>query len=305
MKINLPVNDVESILPEGEFIYSRTDLKGVIVEANEAFARISGFTPEEMVGKAHNLVRHPDMPPEAFDDLWRDIKLGRPWRGIVKNRRKDGGFYWVVANVSPVREDGQVVGYQSVRSRPSREDIAAAEAAYRRVRAGDKSIRIEHGRVVRNRSALVSALGSLRAQMLLAGLAGLLPALLLLGQAGGLAVPAAAGAAVAAACGLYALFFLAVCGPRLMRDLEATSGWLERILRNGDLSERFSPARADVVGAVARKADKFVSSVQAMLQGAARSAAPRRTSMRAWATSKNRRMRRTRPPPRPPRRSRR
>ncbi len=267
MKINLPVNDVESILPEGEFIYSRTDLKGVIVEANEAFARISGFTPEEMVGKAHNLVRHPDMPPEAFDDLWRDIKLGRPWRGIVKNRRKDGGFYWVVANVSPVREDGQVVGYQSVRSRPGREDIAAAEAAYRRVRAGDKSIRIEHGRVVRNRSALVSALGSLRAQMLLAGLAGLLPALLLLGQSAGLAVPAAAGAAVAAACGLYALFFLAVCGPRLMRDLEATSGWLERILRNGDLSERFSPARADVVGAVARKADKFVSSVQAMLQG--------------------------------------
>jgi|GEM_PF-5662489 PAS domain S-box len=124
MKINLPVNDVETILPEGEFIYSRTDLKGVIVEANEAFARISGFTPEEMVGQSHNLVRHPDIPPEAFADLWRDIKEGRPWRGIVKNRRKDGGFYWVVANVSPVREDGRIVGYQSVRGRPTREEIA-------------------------------------------------------------------------------------------------------------------------------------------------------------------------------------
>ncbi|HMM54178.1 MAG TPA: PAS domain-containing methyl-accepting chemotaxis protein [Candidatus Desulfobacillus sp.] len=267
MRINLPVNDVESILPDGEFIYSRTNLKGVMVEVNQAFADISGFAPEEMIGKAHNLVRHPDMPPEAFEDLWRDCKEGRPWRGVVKNRRKDGGFYWVIASVSPVRENGQIVGYQSVRSRPSREDIAAAEAAYSRVRAGDKSIRIEHGRVVRNRSALVSALGSLRAQMLLAGLAGLLPALLLLGEAAGLGVPTAAGVAVAAACGLYALFFLAGYAPRLIRDLEAASGWLERLLRSGDLNERFCPARADVVGAIGRKADKFVSSVQAMLQG--------------------------------------
>ncbi|MBE7421464.1 MAG: methyl-accepting chemotaxis protein [Zoogloeaceae bacterium] len=267
MKINLPVNDVESILPDNEFIYSRTDPKGVIVEANEAFARISGFTPEEMVGQSHNLVRHPDMPPEAFADLWRDVKEGRPWRGIVKNRRKDGGFYWVVANVSPVREDGRIVGYQSVRGRPGREEIAAAEAAYRRLRAGDKSIRVEHGRVVRNSAPWREALTSLRAQLVLAGLAGLLPALLLLGQAAGFAVPAAAGAAVAAACGLYALFFLAGYAPRLMRDLEAVSGWLENVLRSGDLCARFSPARRDIVGAIGRKADKFVSSVQAMLQG--------------------------------------
>ena len=175
MKINLPVNDVETILPENEFIYSRTDLKGVIVEANEAFASISGFTPEEMVGQSHNLVRHPDMPPEAFADLWQDIKLGRPWRGIVKNRRKDGGFYWVVANVSPVRENGQIVGYQSVRGRPGREEIAAAAAAYRRIRAGDKSIRVEHGLAVGNRSSLAGALTSLRTQLVLAGLAGQFP----------------------------------------------------------------------------------------------------------------------------------
>ncbi|PWB39872.1 MAG: chemotaxis protein [Rhodocyclales bacterium] len=267
MKINLPVNDVETILPEGEFIYSRTDLKGVIVEANEAFARISGFTPEEMVGQSHNLVRHPDIPPEAFADLWQDIKAGRPWRGIVKNRRKDGGFYWVVANVSPVREDGRIVGYQSVRGRPSREEIAGAEAAYRRIRAGDKSIRVEHGRVVGNRSAATVVLTSLRTQLVLAGLAGLLPALLLLGQSAGLAVPAAVGAAVAVVCGLYALFFLVGPGPRLMRDLEAVSGWLEQTLRAGDLCVRFSPARRDLVGEIGRKADRFVSSVQAMLQG--------------------------------------
>ena len=92
MKINLPVTNVETLLPEGEFIYSSTDLKGVIVEANEAFAEVSNYTREEMIGQSHNLVRHPDMPPEAFADLWEDLKAGRPWRGIVKNRRKDGAF---------------------------------------------------------------------------------------------------------------------------------------------------------------------------------------------------------------------
>lgn len=144
MKINLPVTNVESILPDNEFIYSRTDLKGITEEANEAFCAISGFSREELVGRNHNIVRHPDVPPAAFEDLWRDLRNGRPWRGIVKNRRKDGGFYWVVANVSPVRENGQVVGYQSVRSRPTAEEIAAADAAYKRVRDGDTSLYVEH-----------------------------------------------------------------------------------------------------------------------------------------------------------------
>jgi len=130
MRQNLPVTNVETLLPEGEFIYSRTDLKGQITEANEAFCKISGYIREEMVGQPHNMVRHPEMPPAAFEDMWRDLKAGLPWRGIVKNRRKDGGFYWVVANASPVRESGRVVGYQSVRSRPTREEVQAAAVAY-------------------------------------------------------------------------------------------------------------------------------------------------------------------------------
>ena len=123
MRINQPVTNTETLLPEGQFIYSRTDLKGVITDANEAFAHISGYQREEMLGQPHNMVRHPDMPPEAFEDMWRDLKVGRPWRCVVKNRRQDGGFYWVVAKASPVRENGQIVGYQSVRTRPSREEV--------------------------------------------------------------------------------------------------------------------------------------------------------------------------------------
>ena len=112
MKINLPINDLETVLPEGEYIFSQTDLNGVIVDSNPAFCKISGFTREEMVGHSHNIVRHPDMPPEAFEDMWVSLKAGRPWRGIVKNRTKKGGFYWVVANVSPVRQNGEVIGYE-------------------------------------------------------------------------------------------------------------------------------------------------------------------------------------------------
>jgi aerotaxis receptor len=264
MKINLPVTDTETLLPEGEFIYSRTDLKGVIVEANEAFAQISHYTRDEMIGQSHNIVRHPDMPPEAFADLWNDLKVGRPWRGIVKNRRKDGGYYWVVANASPVRENGQIVGYQSVRGRPSREEVAAAAAVYKRIREGDKSIFIEHGRVVKRRAGVLTALGRIGTQMSLLGLFALLSALALLLDG---IIPPPLRQGIAGVTALFALFFLLIYIPRLNRDLTATADWLERILRTGDLRQRFDLDRHDLIGNIARKADKFVSSVQATLQG--------------------------------------
>ena len=270
MKTNLPVSNVETLLPEGEFIYSSTDLKGVIVEANEAFARISNFTREEMIGQSHNMVRHPDMPAAAFADMWQDLKQGRPWRGIVKNRRQDGGFYWVVANVSPVRENGQVVGYQSVRVRPTRDEIDAAQDAYRRINAGDKSIEVRNGRVVKHRAAWLNTFLSLRSQMILAGLAALLPALVgLCAHLGGPTLPPVVALPVVAVIVLYALFFLLIYVPRTARDLNIVADWLEQVLSSGDLRHRLNLRRRDVVGSIARKADKFASSIQATLQGIA------------------------------------
>lgn len=268
MSSSVPTTNVETVLPDGEFIYSRTDLKGTILEANDAFARISAYTPEEMVGQPHSLVRHPDMPKEAFADMWADLKAGRPWRGLVKNRRKDGGYYWVVANASPVRENGRLVGYQSVRGKPSRQEIAAADAAYRRIRGGDTSIRISHGRVVSQRSAWVNDFLSLRFQMTLVGLSCLLPALLVLAQGlFGLTLPASLSVTLAAICSLYGMYFLAIYAAGVNRDLGTLSEWLENILRSGDLRHRLDLDREDLIGRTARRADKFASSVQATLQG--------------------------------------
>ncbi len=141
MKINEPVTDHEIVMKDGQFIVSTTDRKGIIRSINRDFIEISGFTSEELIGRNHNLVRHPDMPPEAFEDLWRTIKADKPWIGIVKNRCKNGDYYWVKANVTPMREHGQVTGYMSVRTKPSRQEIEQAEALYQKLRAGEASLR--------------------------------------------------------------------------------------------------------------------------------------------------------------------
>ena len=103
--------------------------------ANDTFIDISGFDRDELIGKSHNLVRHPDMPPEAFAWLWDTIKEGRPWRGIVKNRARNGDHYWVDALVVPVRKNNQTTGYMSVRTQPTRDQIAAAETLYKQLNA--------------------------------------------------------------------------------------------------------------------------------------------------------------------------
>ncbi|MGZ5006318.1 MAG: methyl-accepting chemotaxis protein [Methylobacter sp.] len=151
MKINSPVIDVEYTLSETDSIVSKTDLKGVITYINEDFVRISGFSKEELMGADHNIVRHPDMPPEAFRDMWQSLKAGRPWTGIVKNLCKNGHYYWVVANATPIYENGRPTGYISVRTKPSFEQVKAARAAYRQIIAeGKKSnLKIQDGKVVK------------------------------------------------------------------------------------------------------------------------------------------------------------
>ena len=134
MKTNLPVTQVERTFPKGRYIVSRTDLKGIITYANDTFVDISGFSSEELLGKNHNLVRHPDMPAAAFGYLWDTLKDGRPWRGTVKNRCKNGDYYWVDALIVPVRKDNDTIGYMSVRTEPSRQQIAEAENLYRQLR---------------------------------------------------------------------------------------------------------------------------------------------------------------------------
>ena len=130
----MPVTHREYDYADGQFIVTKTDLKGRITYANPTFVEISGFTAEELIGASHNIVRHPDMPPVAFADLWKTIKAGKPWRGLVMNRRKNGDHYWVEANVNPLWENGQMVGYVSLRTKPTRAQITAAEEFYRSLR---------------------------------------------------------------------------------------------------------------------------------------------------------------------------
>lgn len=140
MRNNQPVTGVEYDFPADMVLISRTDPKGIITYVNNHFATVSGFSPEELIGKPHNIIRHPDMPPEAFRDLWATIKRGRPWCGLVKNRRKNGDHYWVLATVTPQKEGG----YTSVRTKPQRKEIEEAEKLYRLMRQ-DNSWSLRNG----------------------------------------------------------------------------------------------------------------------------------------------------------------
>jgi len=132
--MNLPVTGREVNYSDSANILSTTDLNGDITYVNPDFIRISGFDEQELLGQHHNVVRHPDMPPEAFADLWSCVRAGRSWMGMVKNRCKNGDHYWVSAFVTPISRDGRVVEYQSVRTKPQPEQVAAAEQLYARLR---------------------------------------------------------------------------------------------------------------------------------------------------------------------------
>lgn len=138
MKKNLPITDTEISFDSSCLIVSTTDLKGALTYVNQDFLDTSGFSEDELIGKNHNIVRHPDMPSAAFEDLWGTIKMGKPWMGLVKNRCKNGDYYWVDAFVTPLVKNGEVTGYESTRVKLSEARKKTAGSLYERISAGKK-----------------------------------------------------------------------------------------------------------------------------------------------------------------------
>jgi aerotaxis receptor len=131
--------ELEVAFPEGRLIVSRTDLAGIITHANDAFIEMSAYSREELIGAPHNILRHPDMPKIAFKGLWDTLTAGQKWHGYVKNLRKDGAYYWVYATAVPNIRNGVIVGYTSVRRKPSRTRIAELVPVYQQWLAEEKA----------------------------------------------------------------------------------------------------------------------------------------------------------------------
>ena len=136
MKKNFPVTTQQVEIAPGVNLVSKTDLKGIITYANDAFVEVSGYPLDELLGKSHNLVRHPDMPPALFEHMWQVLHSGKPWQGLIKNRCKNGDFYWVDACVVPIRRNDQTIGYMSVRQRAAPQAVAAMEKDYQSMHTG-------------------------------------------------------------------------------------------------------------------------------------------------------------------------
>lgn len=138
-----PISDSDSMV-------TRTDLNGVITYANPDFVVTSGFTTKEIIGHSHNIVHHPDMPSEVFADLWNSLKDQRPWMGVIKNLRKDGAHFWVVANITPDYEHGKHIGYMAVRTKATPEQIKTSEKVYKLLKQGSRTYKIENGEIIKN-----------------------------------------------------------------------------------------------------------------------------------------------------------
>ncbi|WP_207477242.1 methyl-accepting chemotaxis protein [Arenibaculum pallidiluteum] len=246
MRLNEPITDREVELTDGIVLMSRTDEGGRIAFVNRAFVEISGFSEEELLGAPHNLVRHPHMPVQAFADLWATIRDGRPWEGLVKNRTKSGNFYWVRANVTPVIKGGAVKGYISIRTKPSRAQVAAAENAYAGIRNGNKGdLRIQDGEAVR--PGLARALGPGAASV--TGRLGIMGCLSAATTGGALWLALSGAPAAAAATGLFGTAAAAALGfgvaSLVRRSLARMETHFEAIARNDTGHEIEMPDTAE------------------------------------------------------------
>ncbi|WP_397534323.1 methyl-accepting chemotaxis protein [Roseateles sp.] len=253
MRDNGPVSQREFAFPSNETLVSTTDLKGRILYCNSAFISVSGYTRDELLGQPHNMIRHPDMPAEAFADMWDTIASGMPWSGLVKNRRKNGDHYWVNANVTPLLDrHGQPVAYMSVRILPGRAEVEGAEALYARMRreGAQCPLRIRHGQLIDSswRGRLASWFNpSLGVRITLA---------VWLAAALGLALGMIADHSMVAMLGAAAVTLVcaAIGGRYIRRAVLAPIHSLERFANRmaaGDLTQRLHKDRDDEVGAIA------------------------------------------------------
>lgn len=271
MHKNLSVTQREFPFPKGGSLVSATDLKGRITHCNASFIAVSGYTRDELMGQPHNLVRHPDMPAEAFRDLWATISSGQPWTGVVKNRRKNGDHYWVLANATPLMADGQVTGYLSVRTEASRAQIDAAQALYARMQdeaaAGLPTVRMAGGRVLSlgvlarlGRAVQPGVLGTMAALILGIGLLGLTLGGAV-GAAGGDAwVWMTAGLVLALAVGAVTWGIRALTLKPLQRLADFCNG-----LAAGDFTARLQGQHAGPLGSMGRALNQVAVNMRAVV----------------------------------------
>ena len=252
MRNNQPVSQREYQFPSSETLLSTTDTTSRITYANAAFIRTSGFDLDELMGQPHNMVRHPDMPPEAFSDMWQSLKGGESWTALVKNRRKDGDHYWVRANATPMRRNGQLAGYLSVRTKPSSAEVQAAEHLHRRFREGKSGgLAFHRGLIVRTglmrwTSALQLLPTAWRVRLPLIAVGAVLGAALALAGLGG---TAGAGLGAVLAVGLL------LCGwfieAQITAPLEKILGTAQMVA-SGEAGASLNLDRCDHIGLIAR-----------------------------------------------------
>ncbi|MGY0799341.1 methyl-accepting chemotaxis protein [Lysobacter sp. A286] len=252
MRNNLPVTDVEIELDNDATLVSYTDSKGRILSVNRDFIQVSGFNEAELIGQAHNIVRHPEMPSAVFANFWQTLQAGRPWVGVIKNRCKNGDFYWVQAHVTQVYERGQLTGYMSVRRKASRAAIATAERDYAAFRNGRANgLRIHVGSIgkrdwLRDLNPLWRL--SLRQRLMLAAVgAGAFAMALVWLATGGTNVGFLY--AVAALAGLFGIYSAWWLSRDVVDRLDQTIGHFRHI-SSGDYTDVIPIARNDEIGRV-------------------------------------------------------
>ena len=264
MRTNLPVTQKEYEFPGTETLLSTTDTSSHIIYANAAFIRTSGFESHELMGQPHNMVRHPDMPQEAFADMWRSLKAGQSWTALVKNRRANGDHYWVRANAAPMRRNGQLTGYLSVRTKPTRAEIDGASALYRRFKDGAASgLAFSNGLIVR--TGLLRPLSALqllptawRVRLPLLGIGAVAGTALTLSGLGGMAL-AGTGAAMATSL-LLAWAFIEAQVTQPLRQVLAVA----QQVASGE-AVQLNIDRSDDIGLIARAVTQAGLNLQSLM----------------------------------------